>query len=284
MSTTFLESAIDSACTDLNWISQAIAKVGSTRTLSQESYNFFELSDLLADQLEHAKALVSVREIALNAVIAFPTQVSSTSSGRFSYHGADVMFKQGRYLVLQNYATTTWALYDALAKVAGILCCSDEFARNKQVPVKLYEHFLKGKICVGARVQEHLKGAYGWPIAVSYKIRNWLVHDGHSHEGVELFKYDSPAVGAEFELSDDAWKVLENLCSPELGRSRLQPFPDLKTNLTQGLETCHQEVDEAVGFLLAWSAGVAMLQAKILLPRDMNSGTPIPPAVPISKS
>lgn len=270
MSASVLETAIDHACKELTWISEALAKTGPNRTLSQESYSFFGLSSTLANHLEHARALLPVRDVAWKAVSAYPNQISGTTKGKFLYHGVDVMFKEGRFLVLQNYVATTWALYDALTKVAGILCCTDESAKNKQVPVKLYEHLLKGKLCVGARVQEHLRGAYGWPIAVSYKVRNWLVHDGHNQEGVELFKYDSPAAGAEFELSDDGWKLLENLCSSEVGKARLQPFPDIKTNLAEGLETCHIEVDEAVAFLLTWSAGIAKLQASILFTRDMT--------------
>jgi len=268
VSTTNLKKAIEQACSDLVWINEAIAKIGSAGTLSRESNAYFQMSPQLAIQLEHAKGLLPVRDTALTALLAFPTQISTASPGQFLFNGLDVAFKHGRYPLFQNYSVTSWALYDILAKVAGLLCCNDELSKNPQKPVKLYEDFLQGKNCVGARVRDHLKGAYGWPIAVSYKIRNWLAHDGLCHEGIELFKYDSPATSGEFEMLDKAWDVVEQTCRAEPGQTRLLPFPDMKTNLARGLQTCHDEVDEAVAFLLTWATGIAKLQAAILFPRD----------------
>ena len=182
----------------------------------------------------------------------------------------EVTFKQGRYLAFQNYLATTWALYDALAKVAGILCCNDELSKNKQKPVKLVEDFLRGKNSVGGRMHDHLKGAYGWPISISYKIRNWLVHDGHSQDGVELFKYDAPANSTEFEMSDDAWDIISKKCNAESTQTRLRVFPNVKNDLAEGLAICHKETDEAIGFVLLWATGVAKLQASLLFPRDLS--------------
>lgn len=280
MSATRLENAIDQACKDLTWIVEAVAQVRASGTLSEESYSFFEMSSTLATQLEHAKALLPVREVALAAAKAFPKQVSPARPNRFLYHGVEVTFKQGRYLVLQCYITTTWALYDALAKVAGILCCIDERSKNNAKPVKLPEDLLRGQKFVGARVHDHLKGAYGFPIALSYAIRNWLVHDGHSHNGVELFNSDGPSA-APYELSAAAWTKIEEKVTgeykAEAAHTRLRPFPNVGADLLTGLETCHEEADEAIGFVLAWATGAARLQANILLPRDAV-GAPVPAA------
>jgi hypothetical protein len=268
MSSSHLKTAIEQACSDLIWINEAVAKIGSAGTLSRESNEFFNMSPQLAVQLEHAKGLLPVRDAALTALLAFPKQLSIASPGLFLYNGLDVPFKLGRYLLFQNYAVTTWALYDSLAKVAGLLSCNDKLSKNPVKPIKLYEDFLQGDNCVGARVRDHLKGAYGWPIAVSYKVRNWLAHDGHCHEGVEMFKYDSLAISSEFEMLDKAWDVVEQTCRAEPGQTRLLPFPDIKTNLAIGLQACHDEADEAMAFLLTWSTGIAKLQAAILFPRD----------------
>ncbi len=277
MNTRNLKTAIEQACSDLVWINEAVARIGSAGTLSRASNDFFQMSPHLATQLEHAEGLLLVRDAALAALLAFPKQCSTASPGLFLYNGLDVTFKLGRYLLFQNYAVTTWALYDSLAKVAGLLCCNDEFSKNPQKPVKLYEDFLQGKNCVGARVRDHLKGAYGWPIAVSYKIRNWLAHDGHCHEGVELFKYDSLAISREFEMLDRAWDIVVETCRAEPDQTRLLPFPEVKTNLARSLEICHNEVDEAVAFLLTWSTGIAKLQAAILFPRDLTVAATVRP-------
>ena len=279
MSATKLENVIDTACKDLTWIVEAVAQVRPSGTLSEESYSFFEMSSALAGQLEDAKALMPVRGVSLDVAKSFPKQVSTANPQRFLFNGVEVTFKQGRYLVLQSYLTTAWAIYDALAKVAGILCCVDERSKNNTKPVKLPEDFLRGQKFVGARVHDHLKGAYGFPIALSYAIRNWLVHDGHSHNGIELFKSDGPPA-PPYEISAAAWAKIEekvtNEYKAEPAHTRLRPFPNVCADLLFALESCHEEADEAIGFVLSWAVGAARLQANILLPRDAAIAT-VPP-------
>src|SRR5215472_11162787 len=101
-----LKAAIEQACGDLTWIDEALAKIGSAGTLSEESNAFFQLSPNLAAQLEQAKGLLPVRDAALKALLAFPGQNSTTSPGQFLYNGFDIAFKHGRYLLFQNYAVT----------------------------------------------------------------------------------------------------------------------------------------------------------------------------------
>lgn len=281
MSTIKLASAIDQACKDLTWIYEAVAKVGASGTLAAESYKFFDGSSDLATQLEHAKNMLPVRDVAFAAAKAFPTRTSATAPTKFLFNGVEVTFKQGRYLSVQNYVTTTWALYDALAKVAGILCCVDERSKNPAKPVKLPEDFLRGQKYVGGRVHDHLKGAYGWPVGISYAVRNWVVHDGHSQNGVELFKYDSSTT-APFELSDGAWDKIQDKCMGEYkadsSQTRLRPFPEIHKDLLEGMARCHEEADEAMAFVLLWAPGATKLQASILFPRDSASLlTPKPP-------
>jgi hypothetical protein len=271
MSTANLKSAIEKACNDLGWINEALARIGPAGTLSRESSDFFQMSPQFVTQLRSVEELLIIRDAALAALLAFPSRTSADSTGMFLYNGFRVTFKVGRYLSFQNYTVTTWAAYDSLAKIAGLLCCTDELSKNPQKPVKLYEDFLQRKNCVGTRVRDHLKGAYGWPISISYKVRNWLAHDGHCHDGTEMFRYDSPTGSGEFELLDEAWEIIEKGCGAEANQTRLRSFPDAKPDLARGLETCHEEADEAMAFLLMWSAGIAKLQASILFPRDAAS-------------
>ena len=270
-----LEDSITRAGDDLRFIIAVSARISRPGTLLHKSYNFFDLSLDLSRQLEQAAELIAVRDVALNAARAFPRQASPINPGKFMYNEVEVGFKQGRYLVLQSYLATTWALYDSISKIAGVLCCLDDRAKNPTIPMKLAEDFLRGKNCVGSRVQDHLKGGYGRPIAISYAIRNWVVHDGHSHRGQDLFESDGPT-GTPYRASTRAWEMIEEKVAAEYN-TRLRPFPDIGGNLLEGLVACHKEVDEAVGFLLAWSAGGAKLQADILLPRDV-APAPLPVA------
>ena len=274
MSTLKLEVALEQACKDLSWVQTAVASVRAAGTLSSQSYAFFESSLGLATELEHAKNMLPVRDIALQAAKAFPRLVSPRTPDKFLFNGAEVTFKQGRYLLLQNYLATTWAIYDVLAKVAGVLCCTDGLAKNLTKPVKLYEDFLQGKQSVGARLQDHLRGSYGWPISISYKARNWVVHDGFTHDGVELFAHDSPVASGEFAMSDSAWEALRSLSNTDPEQTRLAVPPDVKGNLIEGLSTCNAEADEAIGFIITWATGSLRLQATILFPRDSISPPP----------
>src|ERR1035441_2142080 len=80
-SSSHLKTAIEQACSDLIWINEAVAKIGSAGTLSRESNEFFNMSPQLAVQLEHAKGLLPVRDAALTALLAFPKQLSIASAG-----------------------------------------------------------------------------------------------------------------------------------------------------------------------------------------------------------
>jgi hypothetical protein len=152
------------------------------------------------------------------------------------------------------------------------------------MPIKLPEDFLRGKNCVGARVQDHLKGGYGRPIAISYGIRNWIVHDGHSHDGVELFESDV-LTGTPYRLSTDAWELIQEKVGAEYS-TRLRRFPDIQADVLEGLALCHAEIDEAIGFLIVWSTGSAKLQAEILLHRDLPVSVlvAIPPTAALGES
>jgi hypothetical protein len=266
-----LNDAIDEGCKNLRWIAEAVARTRPSGTLCEKSYNFFETSAPLADQLEDAKDLLLVRNVALSAARQFPRQISATNPDKFMYNGVEVTFRQGRFLGLQNYAATTWALYDAVAKVAGILCCVDQRSKDPASPVKLPEDLLQGQKCVGARIPDHLKGAYGLPIGLSYAIRNWLVHDGHAQNGVELFEFEG-LTSTPYQVSSAAWDKIQdrvtNVYKVDSSQTRLRPFPDVQRNLLPGLVDCHEEVDEAIAFVLAWSIASVRSQAEILFPRD----------------
>ena len=94
--------------------------------------------------------------------------------------------------------------------------------------------------------------------------------------GIYLAPADLVSSG-EFEMLEAAWNVVEDTCEAEPNQTRLQPFPELKTNLAQGFDICHNEVDEVMAFLLTWSTGIARLQAAILLPRVVTATTsPVP--------
>jgi hypothetical protein len=271
MSKLKLDQVIDAGCKDLRWIAEAVAHTKGSGTLCEKSYTFFESGASLAIQLEDAKGLIPLRDVALSAASQFPCRISPSRPDRFIYNDVEVAFKQGRFLVFQSYQATTWALYDAIAKVAGNLCCVDKRVNNAIKPINLPTDLLQSHEFVGARVSVHLKGAYGFPIGLSYAIRNWLMHDGHAQEGVELFEFEGLTT-APYQISPEAWSRIQKKVTEDYkvdaSQTRLRPFPSIRSDLLLGLVGCHEEADEAMGFVLAWSIAAVRSQAEILLARD----------------
>jgi len=110
MSISNLKDGIDQARRDLAWVYDAVAQVRATGTLSEESYAFFESFSGLCRQLEDASGLLTLREMALSLAKSFPERRSPRSPDKYLYDTVEVTFQQGRYLLVQSYLSTTWAL------------------------------------------------------------------------------------------------------------------------------------------------------------------------------
>jgi hypothetical protein len=262
---------ISAACVDLDAVTDALAPMEAQGSLPARSYEFFKQVRNHSIQLGEIRNLIEARETALAALKSFPGQKNPDNPATFLYNGIPVPFWQGRLLLLQSYMGTCWAAYDTISKVAGVLICTDKSAKNLAKPIKLQEDLLSLPNAVGAHLQEHLKGAYGWPIGISYAIRNWVLHDGNSQDGIDLFRYSTPETGA-FQLSEDGWSKIVERCTNRYKvdetLTRLDPFPSVRDDLVSGLSACHAEVDEAICFVLLAATGGIKLQAQILFRRD----------------
>jgi hypothetical protein len=265
-----IRADISAACADLDAVTEALAAVRAKGTLSADSYVFFDRLRSYSTQLAEVQSLIDARDAAFAALNSFPGQLNPENPARFLYNGVSVPFWQGRMLLLQSYMATCWAIYDSISKITGVLICTDKNAKNPK-PTKLQEDFFSSQNALGAHVQDHLKGAYGWPIGISYAVRKWMLHDGNSHDGVELFRY-STHEAAPFQLSDDAWNRIVERCNNKYKMedtyTRLNPFPDVRDNLATGLAACNAEVDEALCYVLLAATGGIKLQAQILFRRD----------------
>ena len=261
-----IRADISAACADLDAVTEALAAVSSPGTLPTGSREFFDRLPSYSAQLTQVLNLIRARDAALEAVESFPKQIDPDNPLMFMYNGVSVPFWLGRLLVLQNYLATGWSIYDNLSKIAGVLSAKIE------KPAKLQEDFLSSSNVVGTHTRDHLRRGYGWPIGISYAIRNWVLHDGNSQDGVELFKYSTHDKTAPYQLSDDGWsKIIErcvNKYKLDDTLTRLNPFPAINDDLVGGLIACHTEVDEAIGFILLSTTGGIKLQAQMLFRRD----------------
>ncbi len=96
--------------------------------------------------------------------------------------------------------------------------------------------------------------AFGWPVAVSYALRNHFLHDGGRRSGASFFEGTTSASG--FAINQKAWMDLEEVARA-YGVQRDQTRPGLawptspQDDLRVLLDVCETETDEALGVLVS---------------------------------
>jgi hypothetical protein len=138
-------------------------------------------------------------------------------------------------------------------------------------PPQLVSHFVAGKgpeERAAAISFYSLRHSFGWPIAISYALRNHFLHDG---AGVDFF--DGPTATSAFKISDRGWaRVLERVkeYSVNSTHSRLGTTwaPSAGDDLRKVLDICAPEIDEALGVLVGSACQVAMAHVGLMLGED----------------
>ena len=174
-------------------------------------------------------------------------------------------FEEKRHLVLVGYNAVSWSIYDRMANICGRLVAINTISTKPQKNPKLVENIMKindKENVVGVTIQNLILHAYGWPIKVSYMIRNWLVHEGFERGTIKLFD------NAPFEISSSARDLIEKEITDdkvERSFSCLQNTVDPwdKGDLIEILEKYHEEIDTMFTSLLKWSTAsfVAQIEA-----------------------
>jgi hypothetical protein len=101
---------------------------------------------------------------------------------------------------------------------------------------------------------DSIRHTFGFPIGISYAIRNHFLHDGAHDAGTSFF--EGPESHAAFRISATAWKRIEARATTRYGVERtfhrlgagwpVTPLDDLRLVLAD----CEREVDDALGVLL----------------------------------
>jgi len=169
---------------------------------------------------------------------------------------ARAKYQHVRLIGVQAYLATKWALADRLVGMAGhVLCVRNSLQDPKNLP-QLVSHFIgsKGPESKTAAVAFYsLRQSFGWPIAVSYALRNHFVHDGGQLAGVDFF--DGPTARAGFKISPDGWARIEERAKsygvePTHHRVGAAWKPSAGDDLRAVLDVCERETDDALGVLV----------------------------------
>jgi hypothetical protein len=230
---------------------------------------------LLYQTLNGTAEIFPAREFAWDAVraIASPMSIIDHIRNIVSYGSLKTDFAVARHLALTTYVAVTWSAYDRLANVCGRLAGIADLAENPKQNPKACEDFLGKKDTMGFSGHLHIQQAYSWPLKTTYKIRNWLLHEGYEEGGTQLFNGDRIADG--FILHPDAVSHLEKCCGYRSDSGRIDscclattedPWPT--RDILQILEKYHCEVDTMFTGLVKWSVDSLVGQIKVFSERD----------------
>jgi len=169
-----------------------------------------------------------------------------------------VKFQTARLLGVQAYLASGWALADCLTAMVGRVICTPDTGMDPSKPAKLVSHFVERererKRGTASAVYEAVRHTFGWPIAVSYALRNHFLHDGGRRSGASFFR--GPTAASGFSIDQKAWRDLED-AARGYGVQSDQTRPGLawptspQDDLRVLLDVCERETDDALGILVS---------------------------------
>lgn len=209
----------------------------------------------------------SVRSVA-SALSTDPRNPNEVTHGS---HRID--FGIARHLSLVSYVASAWSIYDRISNVCGRLAAIADIADNPQQNPKACDDLVGKKDTHGFSVQFHIREGYAWPLRVTYKVRNWLIHEGWEENSMPLFCGDR--IGDGLRLHDEASRYLEKCsgyctdggkisgCCLSSAEERW-PTKDLLVILPQ----YHSELDTLFAGLVKWSVDSFVGQIEAFTARD----------------
>lgn len=254
-----------------------------------------------ASGIEYWRELLSARAAALTFLDALETRVDpddlvevfATPTGA---PPIKLKFSHVRLVGVEAYLSLTWSLADRITAMVGrVLCTLQGGALNEQSPVKLLSHFVqeeRGKEGVGstddprkdgdgrnrrrstaAMVSDSIRQTFGFPIGISYAIRNHFIHDGAQQQEVEFFENRASAAG--FKISEKGWTHIERKTSgygvtrDYMRASAATAWPTSpRDDFRIVLAACEREVDDALGILLGSACNALSFHIGFMLGAD----------------
>ena len=252
-----LEERLRQVRVDLDKIETSLTKHSGTKVMVEIADDFKKVTGF-ANDVDHCLSLIEARLVARNLLsglerLADGSDMVPVGAGLAKFHFV-------RFLGVQAYLATAWALADRIAAVAGQVLCAPNQLSNEKSPPQLMSNFISGDLDkkTAAMASLSLRRSFGWPIGISYALRNHFIHDGgRTKDGDRLkadFFYGETSKSA-FAISEQGWEfVLKRTRTygvepthHRLGaRWPVTPRDDLRVVL----EVCEREVDDALGVLV----------------------------------
>lgn len=226
--------------------------VGAGRIPADVVTQFNELAAFKAD-VDAWFGMIAARRAARNLLTDLEKQVDGEDMVLLGTSRAK--YEHVRLIGVQAYLSTKWALADRLVGMAGRIVCTANVGLNAAQPAQLVSTFVNAdrRKAPAASFYQSIRETFGWPIALSYALRNHFVHDGGQLAGVSFFA--GPASHARFEISAAGWQRIEDKATSYGVTSSHHragaawpsaPCDDLRAVL----DACERETDDALGVLV----------------------------------
>jgi hypothetical protein len=216
-----LEERLQDVKTALGKVEGTMAR--HTGRLAPDIETQFKEITAFASHVEHWKQMLAARQTARSLLDNLEQQADQNDD--VLYGATKAKFQTVRLLGVQGYLAAQWALADRVVGMSGqVLCIRNALQDPKNAP-QLVSHFVGGKgpeAKTAAIAFYSLRQSFGWPIAISYALRNHFLHDG---AGCDFF--DGPTAASAFKTSAPGWRRIEervkeynvNAAHSRLGRS-----------------------------------------------------------------
>ena len=241
--------------------------------LPQEVGDAFRVLVDYRTDIDHWLGMLEARAAARQLLDALETQADADDCVPLG--AVRVKYQHVRFIGVQAYVTTNWALVDRITGMVGRVLCTPEAGRNPEKPAQLLSHFVNRNNTnrmTAAALFESVRQAFGWPIGISYAIRNHFVHDGAHVGGSDFF--EGPSAASAFRISADGWDRVEKRAETEYRVDRSYhraganwpstPKDDLRVVLT----VCEREMDDALVVLLGSACGSLRAHVAFMVGED----------------
>jgi hypothetical protein len=252
MSTTLL-ARLQTAKSELGKVEAVLLKhAGAGRIPPDVVAQFSELAAFQSD-VDAWHGLLAARAAARLLLTDLESQVDG--SGTVPLGTARARYEHVRLIGVQAYLATKWALADRLVAMVGRILCTPNAGLNAAQPAQLVAAFINAerKKSTAASLYESIRQTFGWPIAISYALRNHFIHDGGQLSGINFF--DGAAPTSAFAISLEGWKRVEERAltyGVSSGHHRAgAAWPSTpRDDLRPILDICERETDDALGILV----------------------------------
>src|SRR5882672_2397135 len=200
-----LDQRLQDAKASLDRIPAALGKKPGSIPADLEAW-FRTLVDYRAD-IDYWRGLIEARTTARQMLDGL--EARADASDLVPYGSSRAKYEHVRFLGVQAYLATNWALSDRITGMAGRIVCTPDSGFNAAIPAQLVSHFVQRdrKKMVAAALYDSLKSAFGWPIGLSFAMRNHFIHDGGQIAASDFF--EGRTAQSAFRISIDGWARIE---------------------------------------------------------------------------